>query len=212
MDFKRLSQNKLFLPVLAVLFVIVLLVGKSFIKTASTSQENPEAVNSSPVLLSKDTLVKPVIQKESSEKDFSKKPISDSSNEDDVAIQDQLDRDRQAQKQTKYLKTKLEQTNLELEQEKALAEINKLKIDNMGAFKDPTEESQKNFPEIKVEYIGGNDVKKEAIVSIAGTNYQVKAKSNPTDNIQVVSISDSSVTLHFSAPQDLTKTIDYKPE
>jgi len=27
-----------------------------------------------------------------------------------------------------------------------------------------------------------------------------------------VSISDSSVTLHFSAPQDLTKTIDYKPE
>jgi len=212
MDFKGLSQNKLFLPALAVLFVIVLLVGKSFIKTASTSQENPEAVNSSPVLLSKDTLVKPAIQKESSEKDFSKKPISDASNEDDAAIQDQLDRDRQAQKQTKYLKTKLEQTNLELEQEKALAEINKLKIDNMGAFKDPTEESQKNFPEIKVEYIGGNDVKKEAIVSIAGTNYQVKAKSNPTDNIQVVSISDSSVTLHFSAPQDLTKTIDYKPE
>ena len=212
MDFKRLSQNKLFLPVLAVLFVIVLLVGKSFIKTASTSQENPEAVNSSPVLLSKDTLVKPAIQKESIEKDSSKKPISDASNEDDTAIQDQLDRDRQAQKQTKYLKTKLEQTNLELEQEKALAEINKLKIDNMGAFKDPTEESQKNFPEIKVEYIGGNDVKKEAIVSIAGTNYQVKAKSNPTDNIQVVSISDSSVTLHFSAPQDLTKTIDYKPE
>ena len=212
MDFKRLSQNKLFLPVLAVLFVIVLLVGKSFIKTASTSQENPEAVNSSPVLLSKDTLVKPAIQKESIEKDSSKKPISDASNEDDTAIQDQLDRDRQAQKQTKYLKTKLEQTNLELEQEKALAEINKLKIDNMGAFKDPTEESQKNFPEIKVEYIGGNDIKKEAIVSIAGTNYQVKAKSNPTDNIQVVSISDSSVTLHFSAPQDLTKTIDYKPE
>ena len=212
MDFKRLSQNKLFLPALAVLFVIVLLVGKSFIKTASTSQENPEAVNSSPVLLSKDTLVKPAIQKESSEKDFSKNSISDASNEDDAAIQDQLDRDRQAQKQTKYLKTKLEQTNLKLEQEKALAEINKLKIDNMGAFKDPTEESQKNFPEIKVEYIGGNDVKKEAIVSIAGTNYQVKAKSNPTDNIQVVSISDSSVTLHFSAPQDLTKTIDYKPE
>ncbi len=105
MDFKRLSQNKLFLPALAVLFVIVLLVGKSFIKTASTSQENPEAVNSSPVLLSKDTLVKPAIQKESSEKDFSKNSISDASNEDDAAIQDQLDRDRQAQKKTKYLKT-----------------------------------------------------------------------------------------------------------
>ena len=33
MDFKRLSQNKLFLPALVVLFVIVILVGKSFINT-----------------------------------------------------------------------------------------------------------------------------------------------------------------------------------
>ena len=68
------------------------------------------------------------------------------------------------------------------------------------------------LPEIKVDYIGGDNVKKEAILSIGGTSYQVKEKSNPTDNIQVVSISDSSVTLHFSAPQELTKTIDYKPE
>ena len=116
------------------------------------------------------------------------------------------------QKQTKDLKIKLEQTNLELEQEKALAEINKLKKENMGAFNEPAVEGQNNLPEIKVEYIGGNSVKKEAILSIGGTSYQVKEKSSPTDNIQVVSISDSSVTLHFSAPQELTKTIDYKPE
>jgi len=132
--------------------------------------------------------------------------------EEDSAIQRQLDRDRQQQKLTKDLKNKLEQTNLELEEEKALAEINTLKKENMGAFNEPNSDGQNNLPEIIVDYIGGNSVKKEAILSIGGTTYQVKEKSNPTDNIQVVSISDTSVTLHFRAPQDLTKTIDYKPE
>jgi hypothetical protein len=132
--------------------------------------------------------------------------------QDDAAIQQQLDRDRRQQKQTKDLKIKLEQTNLELEQEKALAEINKLKKDNMEAFDEPSVIGVNNLPEIKVDYIGGDSVKKEAILSIGGASYQVKEKSYPLENIQVVSICDSSVTLHFSAPQDLTKTIEYKPE
>lgn len=132
--------------------------------------------------------------------------------QEDAAIEQQLDHDRQQQKQTKDLKIKLEQTNLELEQEKALAQINKLKRENRGIFDEPLVEGQKNLPEIKVDYIGGDSVKKEAIVSIGGTSYQVKEKSNLTAEAQVVSISDSSVTLHFSAPQDLTKTIDYKPQ
>ncbi len=131
---------------------------------------------------------------------------------EDAAIQQQLDRDREEQRQTKYLKTKLEQTSLELEQEKAVAEINKLKMSDAGALKEPSEGNQKDLPEIKVEYIGGDSTMKEAILSIAGTSFQVKEKSSPTDNIQVVSISDSSVTLHFNAPLALTKTIDYKPE
>jgi hypothetical protein len=136
----------------------------------------------------------------------------DNSKQEDVAIEQQLERDRQEQKQTKYLKNKLEQTNLELEQEKAMAEINKLKLENIGGFNDSDSDGQKNIPEVKVEYIGGDSVRKEAILSIAGTNFQVKERSNPTDNIQVVSISDSSVTIHFIAPVALTKTIDYKPE
>ena len=89
-------------------------------------------------------------------------------NEDDAVIQKQLDRDRRQQKQTKDLKTKLEQTNLELEQEKALAELNKLKKENRGAFNGPTVDGQNELPEIKVEYIGGDSVKKEAILSIGG--------------------------------------------
>jgi len=134
------------------------------------------------------------------------------SNEEDAAIQEQFDSDRRQQKETKDLKIKLEQTNLELEQEKALAQINDLKKENRGAFNDPAIDGQNNLPEIKVDYIGGDSVKKEAILSIGGVNYQVKEKSSPTDNIQVVSISDSSVTVHISAPQDLIKTIEYKPE
>jgi len=139
-------------------------------------------------------------------------PLNVGAPQEDAAIQQQLDRDRQEQKQTKDLKIKLEQTNLELEQEKALAQINKLKKENRGAFNEPAVEGQHNLPEIRVDYIGGDSVKKEAILSIGGTSYQVKEKSNPAADIQVVSISDSSVTLHFSAPEELTKTIDYKPE
>ena len=128
-----------------------------------------------------------------------------------ASIQAQLDWDRKQQKETKDLKIKLEQTNLELEQEKAEAEINKLKKENMGSFNDPSE-SQNGLPEIKVDYIGGDNHQKEAIISINGESYQVKEKFKPTDNIQVVAISDSGVTLHFDKPQDMTKTFDYKPE
>jgi hypothetical protein len=139
-------------------------------------------------------------------------PAPVASKEEEAAIQEQFDRDRKQQKQTKDLKIKLEQTNLELEQEKALADINKLKKENVGAFNEPATGGQNNLPEIKVDYIGGDSTKKEAILSINGASYQVKEKSSPTADIQVLSISNSSVTLHFSAPEELTKTIDYKPE
>jgi len=139
-------------------------------------------------------------------------PTPGISEEEETAIQEQLDRDRKQQKQTKDLKIKLEQTNLELEQEKALSEINKLKKENAGAFNEPVIDGQRNIPEIKVDYIGGNNKSKEAILSIGNVRYQVKEKSNPVDNIQVVSISDTGVTLHLNTPEELTKTIEYKPE
>ncbi|MBF0511633.1 MAG: hypothetical protein HQL13_04805 [Candidatus Omnitrophica bacterium] len=69
-----------------------------------------------------------------------------------------------------------------------------------------------NAPEIKVDYIGGNEKKREAIVSIGQVSYQVKEKSNPTDNVQVLGISDSSVTFEIGPPINATKTIDFKPE
>ncbi len=198
MDFKNMSIKSIFPVLLIGLLFVGLLIWKFSPAPSTSPSEMPLNVGAPQ---GTDPIAKQVSE-----------PAQGISNEEDAAIQQQLDRDRRQQKQTKDLKIKLEQTNLELEQEKALAEINKLKKENMVAFNEPTVDGQNNLPEIKVDYIGGDSVKKEAILSIGGASYQVKEKSMPLANIQVVSISDSNVTLHFSAPQDLTKTIDYKPE
>jgi hypothetical protein len=208
MDFKKPSLKSILLVLIPGVLLISFLAWEFFPKTDSsvtaTVETLPPVVKGAPLKApSMPTAALP---------QMSSQPASGTGKEEDTAIQEQLDRDRKQQKQTKDLKIKLEQTNLELEQEKALAEINKLKKENTGAFNEPTTDGQNNFPEIKVDYIGGNSIKKEAILSIGGASYQVKEKSSPTANIQIVSISDSSVTLHFSAPEELTKTIDYKPE
>ncbi|MDE1920143.1 MAG: hypothetical protein KGJ09_03650 [Candidatus Omnitrophica bacterium] len=132
-------------------------------------------------------------------------------NMEDTAIQEQLGLDRKQQRITKDLKIKLEQTNLELEEEKAQAQIAKLQKENTGAFSEPSLEATSNLPQVAVDYIGGDKGREEAIISINGTDYQVRNNSYPTDNIRVVSISDSSITLHFK-PQNLTKNFDFKPE
>lgn len=210
MDFKKLFSIKTVL-----IGLIVLVIAYSLIKLFTPQNQFAKANSDA-------TVTPQVIPTQEADKSISsgfikagihqRKTDSDDLDQDDAVLQEQLEQDREAQKETKLLKTKLEQTNLELDQEKALAEINKLKIDSVGAFKDPSEETQKDFPEVKVDFIGGDSAKKEAILSIGGNDYQVKEKSNPTDNIQVVSITDSSVTLHFSSPQNITKTIDYIPE
>ncbi len=212
MDFKKLSVKSIIILSLLTVLIIAVILWKVIYRTDSSIPEGVETLPASQIGPDKDTSVKSVTQNQPLDGTLTRESELDTSKENDTTLQEQLDSDRQQQKQTKYLKMKLEQTNLELEQEKALAEINKLKMDNMGAFKETTVDGKNSFPEIKVEYIGGDSVKKEAILSIAGVNFQVKEKTSPTDSIQVMSISDSSVTLHFSAPQDLTKTIEYKPE
>jgi len=198
MDSKKLP----FKSILSILLPGLLLTGLLFWKLTSKADlpalENTEAQNP--------------VQNSTLMPEMASEPVSEANNDQDAAIEQQLDRVRQQQIQTKDLRVKLEQTDLELEQQKALAEINKLKKENMVAINEPTADGQNNLPEIKVDYIGGDAVKKEAIVSIGGTRYQVKEKSMPLADIQVVSISDSSVTLHLGAPHDLIETIEYKPE
>jgi hypothetical protein len=212
MEFRNFFSKAIVIPSLIAVLVIGVVLWKFMGRADSSTPESDETLSSPPIEPLRDIPVKPVVPVLPVEVQLARDPDVDRSNDNDAAIEQQLDRDREEQKQTKNLKIKLEQTDLELEQEKALAEINKLKMENTGLFKEPSADGQKDLPEIKVEYIGGDSVQKEAIVSIAGLSYQVKEKSSPTDNIQVLAISDSSVTLHFSSPQELTKTIDYKPE
>jgi hypothetical protein len=196
MDFSKISLRLIISILLIGVLIVGLLNWKYSTKTRISEEENITAI--------------PDPQNEMIKENNDSIPKI--SNQEDSKIQEQLEHDRQQQKQTKDLKIKLEQTNLELEREKAIAEINKLKNEDTGGFKETAISGQKDLPEIKVEYIGGGSVKKEAILSIAGVNYQIKDKSSLLDNIQVISISDSSVTLHFNAPQELIKIIDFKPE
>jgi hypothetical protein len=212
MGFKKVFSIS-FLPVLLLGFLfIVLMIWKFSSKAELPVLENDEVQKSAQDGPIKENIAKVPIPNPVTMSQKTMESMSVTNIEDDAAIQEQLDHDRLQQKQIKDLRIKLEQTNLELEQEKAFAEINKLKKENRGAFNEPNVDGQNNSLEIKVDYIGGDSVKKDAILSIGGISYQVKVKSNPIANVQVVSISDSSVTLHFSAPQALTKTIDYKPE
>lgn len=201
MDFKKIPLKSIFFISLPALLLIGLLSCRIFSKTDLPAADGDEIQNKKEAILNPDPMPS-----------MASGSVQGINSTEDAVFQQQLDHDRQQQRQTKDLKIKLEQTDLELEQEKALAQINKLKNENRGAFNESAVDGQNNLPEIRVDYIGGDSIKKEAILSIGSTSYQVKEKSSPLDNIQVISISDSSVTLHFSTPQDLTKTFDYKPE
>ena len=127
-------------------------------------------------------------------------------------MKEQIESDRLQQKKIKTLKLQLEQTNLQLEQEKSLSEISKLEKENTGVVNVSNGQGQGKYPDIKVIYIGGTAESKEAILSINGNNYSVKEKNRPVKNVQVLSITDTAVVVHFNLPQDVTTTIEYKPE
>jgi len=127
-------------------------------------------------------------------------------------MKEEMDSDRQQQKKIKMLKLQLEQTSLQLEQEKDLSEIGKLEKDNTGIVNDSNDQGLGKYPDVRVIFIGGSTQDRQAILSINGNNYAVKEKNKPIRNMEVLAISDSSVTLHFSLPQDLKTTIEYKPE
>ncbi len=135
------------------------------------------------------------------------------SDDEDEAVQremkDQMDKDRNQQRQIKMLKMQLEQINLQLDNEKALTEINKLKKENAGYVKDSNSQAGTGFPSIRIIYIGGTDIEKEAILSIDGTSYSVKEKDRPVANVEILSVTDKGIKVHFSAPQELTTVINY---
>ncbi len=118
MEFKNISFKYISSIILIGVLFIGLLIWRFSTKTDKSNGENDEVTANS----------QNEIVNEYNE------PLVGINRQEDKEMQEQLDRDRQQQKQTKDLRIKLEQTNLELEQEKALAEINKLKNENAGSF------------------------------------------------------------------------------
>lgn len=136
-------------------------------------------------------------------------------NDDEAVLRemkDQMDKDRYQQRQIKMLKMQLEQIDLQLDNEKALTEINKLKKENAGYVKDSSLQPGTGLPSIRIIYIGGAGMDREAILSIDGTSYSVKEKDKPVANVEILGVTDQGVKVHFSAPQELTKVINYVQE
>jgi hypothetical protein len=136
--------------------------------------------------------------------------------EDDEAAQkdmrDQMEKDRNQQRRIKMLKMQLEQVNLQLDNEKALTEINKLKKENAGYVKDSSPQAINGFPNIRIIYIAGTDMDKEAILSIDGSSYSVKEKDRPIANMQILSVTNQGVKVHFDVPRKIETFINYVQE
>jgi len=133
--------------------------------------------------------------------------------DEDDAIQkemkDQMDKDRNQQRQIKMLKMQLEQVNLQLDNEKALTEINKLKKENAGYVKDENTQNNSEYPNIRVIYIGGTETERQAVVSIDGTSYSVKSMDKPVSYLEILNITNKGVKVRFDAPHVLTTFINY---
>ncbi|MDE2028168.1 MAG: hypothetical protein KGK03_05030 [Candidatus Omnitrophica bacterium] len=69
-------------------------------------------------------------------------------------MKEEMSMDRQQLRRIRVLKMKREETDLELEEQKALSELNKLKMDNLALDNgaNPADSSNVN---IRIEYLGG---------------------------------------------------------
>ena len=128
------------------------------------------------------------------------KPVT--MNDNDAILKkmtEQMEKDREQQRRIKNLKMQREETDLELEEQKALSELNKFKKDSIGSVNRENSVDDSNM-DIKIVYLGGVEAQKEAILSINGTNYSVKNKDRPLKNIEVLSIANNDVTIRFLTP------------
>jgi hypothetical protein len=215
MGFKRISRREIILMASAAILLFVAF-------WASHRHKNNEAFDDQilpaatlPSVI-KQTRVMKHIENKSMATDEAVKPLSNLETNDEEVLEkelkEQMDADRHQQRQIKKLRMQLEQANLQLDNEKTVAEINKLKKDDAGYVKDSDPQGGLGFPSMKVIYIGGSEMKKEAILSIAGISYSVKENDKPVGNVEILAIANSSIKVHFSAPQPLTIVINYVQE
>jgi len=204
MEFKRINTRGMILISIAGFLILMTIVSNFKSKSTDVPNNQTQAPALPPSVFKQPELVRQHLN-----------TIIPSDDEDELvqrAMKDQMDKDRNQQRQIKMLKMQLEQINLQLDNEKALTEINKLKKENAGYVKDSNSQAGTGFPSIRIIYIGGTDTGKEAILSIDGTSYSVKEKDRPVTDVEILNVTDKSVKVHFSAPRELTTVINYVQE
>jgi hypothetical protein len=197
MEFKKIGMRAIVLISIAVLLILITFLGNHHPKSEVIDDQIPPVASLPAVGKPLEIVEHPVGMLEG----------------DDEALKEmkeQMDADRNQQRQIKMLKMQLEQVNLQLENEKAMAEINKLKSETAGYVRYPQVNS--GVPNIKIIYIGGAETSKEAILSINGTSYSVKVNDRPVTNVEVLGITDQGVKVHLSAPRQRTTFINYVQE
>lgn len=206
MVFNKSNIRQIILILTAVVIIGCILMGKFTHKVVDTSAQpvGEEAINDS------STPAKP--EGEVFKTVDTPHPVVLNDNDEILKkMTEQMEKDREQQRRIKDLKMQREETDLEIEEQKALSELNKLKKDSMGSVNEGNSTNDINM-DIKIVYLGGTDAQKEAILSINGTNYYVKDKNRPLKNIEVLSITNNDVTIHFLTPDNTTITYQFKPE
>src|ERR1700690_749503 len=110
MDFKLRHLKTILLASLIFILFIGLLIWKSSLKADTSSSLGEGTISPIRQELEQENILKLKVRDPLTNPALAKEPILDDSKRDDAEIQEQLNRDRQEQKQTKYLKNKLEQT------------------------------------------------------------------------------------------------------
>jgi hypothetical protein len=137
------------------------------------------------------------------------KPVAGEEDEDALdlkALRDQMSKERGIQQQIKVHSLELERTKVQLEQEKALAEMNQLRKANLGSVRDPNGNGTLSLPDTKLIFLSSSDKAQEAILTINGTNYTVKEGDRPLDNLWVKAISEKGVVIIVNNDKEILLT------
>jgi hypothetical protein len=122
------------------------------------------------------------------------------------ALRDQMNKERGIQQQIKLHNLELERTKVQLEQEKALAEMNQLRKTNLGIVRDPNGNGTVALPDIKLIFLSSSEKVREAILTINGTNYTVKEGDKPLDNILVKTIKEKGALIVVNGEKEILLT------
>lgn len=150
--------------------------------------------------------------KQASEAEFTiiDQPVTNEPDRDDAALNamiEDMEKDRVEQRMIRALKMRKQETDLELEEQKSRAELNRLR--NLNPPQEAKAGDTSNL-DVKIIYLGGNETDKEAILSVNGSSYSVKVRDRILEDFEVVSITDTGVIMRSLKAPFQTATYQFK--